>query len=85
MVEEAKKVGNKYGWNSEAMTGNIYRLVHQYLNGEFDEDELKHRFITSDWQLAKRQMTWLKRNQFIHWKTLDDAYVYIKNQLTVSQ
>ena len=84
MVEEAKKLGEMYGWNSEAMTGNIYRLVHQYLNGEFDKDELKQRFITSDWQLAKRQLTWLKRNQFIHWKTLDEAYVFIKERLSAS-
>ena len=83
MVEEAKKVGEMYGWNSEAMTGNIYKLVRQFLNAEFDEDELKQRFITSDWQLAKRQLTWLKRNEFIHWLELDDAYSYIKEQLTL--
>lgn len=81
MVEEAKMLGKKYGWDSEAMTGNIYRLVRQYLDVEFDEAELKKRFITSDWQLAKRQLTWLKRNQFIHWKSLDDAYSYIKAEL----
>ncbi len=82
MVEEAKILGEKYGWNSEAMTGNIYRLVHQYLNGEFNEAELRQRFITSDWQLAKRQITWLKRNSYIHWVALDDAYIYIKRQLS---
>lgn len=82
MVEEAKKLGKKYGWNSEAMTGNIYKLVKQFLDGEFDEAELKRKFITSDWQLAKRQLTWLKRNPFIHWLSLDDAYVFIKRELT---
>lgn len=81
MVEEARKLGEKYGWNSEAMTGNIYKLVKQFLDGEFDEDELKERFVTSDWQLAKRQLTWLRRNPFIHWKSLDDAYIYIKERL----
>lgn len=82
MVEEAKMLGEKYGWESEAMTGNIYRLVKQFLDREFDEEELKQRFITSDWQLAKRQLTWLKRNPFIVWKSLDDAYLYIKEQLS---
>lgn len=81
MVEEAKILGEKYGWNSEAMTGNIYRLVKQYLDGEFDEKELQERFIISDWQLAKRQITWLKRNPFIVWKSLDEAYTYIKSNL----
>ena len=81
MVEEAIMLGEKYGWNSEAMTGNIYRLVRQYLDGEFDKNELKARSIISDWQLAKRQITWLKRNPFIMWKPLDEAYSYIKKQL----
>lgn len=81
MVEEAKLLGEKYGWNSEAMTGNVYRLTKYYLDGEFDESELKKRFVISDWQLAKRQLTWLKRNPFIVWKSLDDAYLYIKQQL----
>jgi tRNA dimethylallyltransferase len=81
MVEEAKMLGEKYGWDSEAMTGNVYRLVRQYLNGEFDEAGLKERFITADWQLAKRQLTWLKRNPHIHWASLDDAYLYIKEKL----
>lgn len=85
MVEEAKILGEKYGWNSEAMTGNIYKLVRQFLNGEFDESELKQKFITSDWQLAKRQLTWLKRNPFIHWAPLDDAYSYLKMKLTANQ
>lgn len=85
MVEEAKMLGKKYGWNSEAMTGNIYKLVKYYVDGEFDENELKQRFITADWQLAKRQLTWLKRNPFIAWKALDEAYVYINEQLKATK
>lgn len=85
MVEEAKMLGEKYGWDSEAMTGNIYKLVKRFLDGEFDEAELRQRFITADWQLAKRQLTWLKRNPFIHWATLDDAYMFIKKQLSAGR
>jgi len=85
MVEEAKLLGEKYGWNSEAMTGNIYRLVKQFLDGAFDEEELKQRFITSDWQLAKRQLTWLKRNPFIHWKSLNEAYLFINQELSTAK
>lgn len=81
MVEEAILLGKKYGWNSEAMTGNIYRLVKQYLDGGLDQAALKEKFISSDWQLAKRQLTWLKRNPYIHWLSLDDAYLFIKKSL----
>lgn len=81
MVEEAKILGEKYGWDSEAMTGNIYKLVRQFLAGKFDEAELKQRNVTADWQLAKRQLTWLKRNPYIHWVSLDDAFSYIAARL----
>lgn len=85
MVEEAKMLGEKYGWNSEAMTGNIYKLVKEFVDGQFDEAELKQRNAIADWQLAKRQITWLKRNPFIHWVALDDAFSYIASRLGGSQ
>lgn len=85
MVQEAKMLGEKYGWNSEAMTGNIYKLVKQFLDGELDEAELKQRFFYADWQLAKRQLTWLKRNPYIVWKSLDEAFPYVASELSTSQ
>lgn len=81
MVEEAKLLGEKYGWENEAMTGNIYKLVRRFLAGELTEPELRQAFITSDWKLAKRQLTWLKRNRFIHWLTLDEAKEYIQRSI----
>ena len=84
MVEEAKKLGKKYGWNSEAMTGNIYRLTKQFLDGELSEAELRQKFITSDWHLAKRQLTWLKRNPYIVWKQREDVYHFVAQVLAQS-
>jgi len=81
MLEEAIKLGEIYGWDSEAMTGNIYKLVKQYLDGKLTLDELKQKNITADWRLAKRQMTYMKRNPYIKWLTLDDAREYIKTAL----
>lgn len=81
VVEEAIMLGKKYGWDSEAMTGNIYPLVHRYVRGELSLDELKQRFITLDWRLAKRQVTWLKRNSYIEWKSLKDAEHYLADIL----
>ena len=79
VVEEAKMLGDIYGWENEAMTGNIYRLAHAYLDGEMTEAEFKIRNETADWRLAKRQLTWLKRNQFITWLSLDEVKEYIIN------
>ena len=82
VVQEAKMLGEKYGWESEAMTGNIYKLTRRYVNGELGEAELKQQFITSDWHLAKKQRTWFRRNPSIHWGTADELRSYLAHKLS---
>lgn len=82
VVEEATILGKKYGWESEAMTGNVYPLVRKYLAGELDEDGLMRAFVASDWRLAKRQLTWLRRNPHIRWFSLDEAQNYLTKYLS---
>lgn len=85
VVNEAKILGDTYGWGHESMTGNIYPLCHEYLKGNLTLGELKQKFITLDWRLAKRQITWLKRNQFIHWMPVGDIKDYIVSSLLDSE
>ena len=44
-----------------------YRQVWQYLEGELSYDEMIERGIIATRQLAKRQMTWLKSWDDLHW------------------
>lgn len=81
MVNEAKRLGDIYGWESEAMTGNIYRLVKDFVDGKLSESELKEKFKTSDWRLAKRQLTWFKRNENIEWFEREKAQHYLATRL----
>lgn len=81
VVEEATMLGKKYGWGSEAMTGNIYPLIHRYLKGELNLEDVKDKNTTLDWRLAKRQMTWLRRNPEVKWLSLIDARVYLESAL----
>jgi tRNA dimethylallyltransferase len=78
---EATILGKKYGWESQAMTGNIYPLLKLHLEGTLSLDETKERFTTLDYQLAKRQMTWFRRNPDIMWATLTEADRYIQSLL----
>ena len=81
VVDEAKKLGEIYGWNNEAMTGNIYPLIKKYIDGNLSYEEVIDKFTTLDWQLAKRQITWLKRNSHIQWMTKDLVFSYISDRL----
>lgn len=69
VLEEVKRIGQKYAWRGEALKGNIYRIFRGVIEGSKTIDEATEELIRSDMALAKRQMTWFKRNQFIHWST----------------
>ena len=59
------------------MTGNIYPIIHKLQQGEYTLEQAKAAFCTADWHLAKRQMTWLRRNPDIIWHSLEDAETYL--------
>ncbi|MGB4761765.1 MAG: tRNA (adenosine(37)-N6)-dimethylallyltransferase MiaA [Candidatus Saccharimonas sp.] len=81
VVDEAALAAERFGWDSEAMTGNIYPLLRRYLAGEITKEQLIERFIIADRQLAKRQLTWFRRNPDIVWLPLDEVYKYVAQEL----
>ena len=73
VIDEATSLASSYGWDSEAMTGDVYRIIRQYLARKISYEKMLELAKNSDWHLAKRQLTWLKRNQFIDWLELAEA------------
>lgn len=67
VLSEIKKAYGTYGLNSQAMTGGIYKVFRSYYGGLCDIDSATTEFIKSDLRLAKKQMTWFKRNPDIKW------------------
>ncbi|MCP4986276.1 MAG: tRNA (adenosine(37)-N6)-dimethylallyltransferase MiaA [Colwellia sp.] len=49
-----------------------YRQMWQYLDGEFDHDEMIFRGVCATRKLAKRQLTWLRNWPDLNWLTTDD-------------
>lgn len=47
--------------------GYEYTLALDYIDRKISEDEFKQRFIEKNWQFAKRQIMWLKRDTEIEW------------------
>ncbi len=82
LIDEAKALGDKYGWEIEVLKTPGYKALRKYLNSEVDIAEAKELFIQSDMQLAKKQRTWFKRNDSIQWvddpiKAVDIATTYL--------
>lgn len=67
VVGEVALMGARYQWKGEAMKGNIYRVFRGVVEGEKSVEEATEEFVRSDMALAKRQMTWFKRNPSIVW------------------
>ncbi len=82
LYDETRKLVERYSWDSQAMKSNIYQFVWQYLNGEISLEKAKELFCYDDWHLAKRQLTWFKRNKQIVWLRLDDVLPYILSKTT---
>ena len=77
LYDETKKLVQEHGWGSQAMKSDIYQFVWQYLEGRLSLDEAKKLSFYADWHLAKRQMTWFKRNPEITWLPLEKVYPFV--------
>ncbi len=75
---EVKKLAQQYGWDAEPMKGIGYREWRDYFEGRNDAAgnvtndvqtlaQTRERIISASMGLAKRQRTWFKRNDCIHW------------------
>lgn len=71
LFNETQALVEQYGFGSQAMKSNIYQFAWQYLNGEISLEEAKEKNFYDDWSLARRQMTWFKRNPEIVWLSLE--------------
>ncbi|MGM0544241.1 MAG: tRNA (adenosine(37)-N6)-dimethylallyltransferase MiaA [Pseudomonadota bacterium] len=63
----ALKQRNDLHGDLPAMKSVGYRQVWEYLEGRYDDDTLVERGIIATRQLAKRQITWLRRWPSLHW------------------
>ena len=77
--EETARMVEMYGWESQAMKSNIYPICWDMMQGKISLEEAKRLFEIDDWHLAKRQLTWFKRNENIIWTSLEGAQERIIN------
>ena len=85
VVNEATMAADKFGWNNEAMTGNIYSIIKKHKKCVLNEKEMLQEFIKSDMRLVKKQMTWFRKNPFIVWGDLASCERYLMQILESRQ
>jgi tRNA dimethylallyltransferase len=72
LVDEVQRMGERYGWDVQALQAPGYKAFRDYVQGSISLEEAKAIFIKYDRALAKRQKTWFKRNKCIHWLLTED-------------
>lgn len=81
LVDEVRSLVATYG-DQQVFHSNSYGEVQKFLHGEIaSQEQLIDRIITVDRQLAKKQLTWFRRNNYITWLPLDQSYDYIASML----
>lgn len=74
LKSEVRRLADKYGWDAEPMKGVGYAQWKEYFEGSQSLDETRAKIIKATMDLAKRQRTWFKRNNSIHWLNNRDKY-----------
>lgn len=85
LIDEYINLNNAYPDALESITTNYYPIIKRYLNKEIDLNEAKELAYYADWHLAKRQLTWLKRNKYIKWYKKDEIVDQIEASIHINK
>ena len=79
LFKEYKKVVQTFGADNQALQGNIYRFVAAYLDGSLSLAAAKEQAFYADYHLARRQLTWFKRNPAVIWLAPAKIPTFVQN------
>lgn len=85
LIDEYISLNNAYPGALESITTNYYPIIKRYLNKEINLNEAKELAYYADWHLAKRQLTWLKRNKYIKWYKKDEIVDQIEASIHINK
>lgn len=72
VIDEAQKILSEFGGGAIPSFDGVYPGMREYFDGTISKADVRQKFELRDRQLAKRQMTWFRRNPYIAWGTPND-------------
>ncbi|MDR9362630.1 MAG: tRNA (adenosine(37)-N6)-dimethylallyltransferase MiaA [Microbacteriaceae bacterium] len=75
LVEETKLLRDRLSTTAKAAIG--YQQVEMFIDGEITKQQAIEQIQLSTSRYAKKQMTWFRRDENIHWLTSSEALVEI--------
>lgn len=67
LVKEVSSLVHKFTWESPGLQSTSYKAFRQHLERGASIEDATEQFIRNDYRLARRQLTWFRRNKSIHW------------------
>ena len=80
LIEEVKKIYQKYEKFPTAMQGLGYKEVVEYLEGKTTKEEMIEKIKQETRRYAKRQLTWFRKNKQTIWLNAQDK---IQNNIQI--
>ena len=74
IVEETKWLMDQVSPERFEEFGFEYTVTRDYIEQKISLEDLKTQYVQKNWQYAKRQLTWLKRDENIEWFSTDDSH-----------
>ena len=78
LTDEVKKLLDKGFAGSNALNAVGYKEVVQYLNNEISYQQMLDLIQRNSRRYAKRQFTWFRKDNTIHWFELPDQHIVLK-------
>jgi tRNA dimethylallyltransferase len=67
LEDEVRSLVERCGWKAPALKGIAYAQWQGYFSGNETLDEVRQSIIRANFDYAKRQRTWFRRNKSIRW------------------
>lgn len=83
LMSETVRLAEQFDWGLQSMRSNIYQFAWRVLKGEIETEEAITLGALDDYHLARRQMTWFKRNPEIKWCALREIVGVIIEDLNL--
>lgn len=83
LEREVKQLSLRYDWDTPGMNSIGYKEWKGYFDGEYDLSEVRKKLFTNNWQYARRQKIWFKRDKNIQWSTSVDTLIRQLDQFLI--
>lgn len=78
-IEEVTKLLDVYDSFPDRLDAIGYPIAEKYIKGDITEEDAKALFKRGDWQYARKQKAWFKRNKNIKWfSDAKSAYGFVE-------